>query len=77
MANFSDPKLKRLTCRRCAALLSPQSENITTRLAESSGRGNDMLEVECRHCGTKRRFEMDENFSLYTEREPIETTQIH
>src|SRR5271167_3935735 len=42
--NCSDPKLKRLTCRRCSALLSAQTGNVITRLAESKGgKGDDML----------------------------------
>jgi RNase P subunit RPR2 len=74
----SDPKLKRLTCRRCSALLSPQTGNIITRLAESlGGKGDEMLEIECRHCNTKRRFNMSETFTLYTERGPVEETKIH
>ena len=71
--NSSDPNLKRLTCRRCSALLSPQTGNVTTRLAEAT---NDVLEIECRHCGTKRRFNITEAFSLYSERQPVEITQI-
>ena len=76
--NDSDPKLKRLTCRRCSALLSPQTGNIITRLAESQGgKGDEMLEIECRHCSAKRRFNMSETFTLYTEREPIEVAEIY
>lgn len=75
---ISDPKLKRLICRRCSALLSPQTGNVMTRLAETKGgNGDEMLEIECCHCGTKRRFNMSQNFTLYSEREPIEVTQIH
>jgi RNase P subunit RPR2 len=75
-ANFSDPKLKRLTCKRCSALISPHSKNVTTRLVEGSGKGIDMLEVECIHCKTKRRFPVDEKFTLYSEKEPLESVQI-
>jgi len=76
--NGSDPKLKRLTCRRCSASLSPQTGNIITRLTESKGgKGVGMLEIECRHCGAKRRFNMAETFSLYTEREVVGVTKIH
>ena len=69
-----DPKLKRLSCRRCSALLSPQSGNIKTRIINEK---NDLLEIECRHCGTKRRFTISENFTLYSEKEPVEIAQIH
>jgi hypothetical protein len=74
----SDPKLKRLCCRRCTALLSPQIGHVITRLAESNGaKSDEMLEVECHHCGTKRRFNISPEFTLYTEREPVEAVQIH
>jgi len=71
-----DPQLKRLSCRRCAALLSPQSGNITTRITTINEK-NDLLEIECRHCGTKRRFNINEDFTLYSERQPVEVAQIH
>jgi RNase P subunit RPR2 len=71
-----DPQLKRLSCRRCCALLSPQSVNITTSI-KAINKKNDLLEIECRHCGTKRRFNITENFTLYSEKEPIEVAQIH
>jgi RNase P subunit RPR2 len=67
--------MKHLTCRRCSALLSPRVGSTVTRLAET-GHGNGMLEIECRHCGTKRRFGMDEGFTFYSEREPVEVTQV-
>jgi RNase P subunit RPR2 len=73
--NCSDPKLKHLTCRRCSALLSPRVGSTITRLAETSRQDNDMLEIECCHCGTKRRFGMKEGFSLYSERETAEAAQ--
>jgi RNase P subunit RPR2 len=71
-----DPNLKRLSCRRCSALLSPQSGNIKTRITAVNEK-NDLLEIECRHCGTKRRFTISENFTLYSEKEPVEIAQIH
>lgn len=77
MPNSSDPKLKHLTCRRCSALLSPRVGSTITRLAETSRQENEMLEVECRHCGTKRRFGIKEGFTLYTEREAVEVAQPH
>ena len=71
-----DPKLKRLSCRRCLALLSPQSGNITTRITAINEK-NDLLEIECRHCGAKRRFPITDNYTLYSDREPLEVAQIH
>jgi hypothetical protein len=36
-----------------------------------------MLEIECRHCGTKRRFPITENFTLHSEKEPVEIAEIY
>jgi RNase P subunit RPR2 len=75
-AHCRDPKLKRLTCKRCSALISPQSRNVATRLVEGRGRGVDMLEVECIHCRTRRRFPVDDKYTLYSEKEPVERVQV-
>jgi hypothetical protein len=47
-----------------------------TRLIQASGKGDEMLEIECRHCSTKRRFKMSLDFTLYSEREPVETAPL-
>lgn len=75
-AHCRDPKLKRLTCKRCSALISPQSKNVATRLVEGRGKGVDMLEVECVHCRTRGRFPVDDKYTLYSEKEPVETVQV-
>ena len=46
-------------------------------MAEARGRGgDDMLEIECAHCHTIRRFKITEEYTLYTDRDPVEITQI-
>ena len=58
-------------------MISPQSPSVTTRLVEGTGRGVDMLEVECVHCETKRRFPVDEEKRLYSEKDGVESVPIY
>jgi len=51
--------------------------NARTRLVEGTGKGVDMLEVECVHCGTKRRLPVDEKYTLYSEKGDVESVPIH
>jgi RNase P subunit RPR2 len=70
-----DPRMKRMTCRRCAALLAPGLGNAVTRLTD--GRGDEMVEVRCVHCGCIKRVKIEEGYTAWSEREPVEITQLH
>ena len=69
-----DPRMKRLTCRRCAALLAPGLGNAATRL--TGGRGDEMVEVQCVHCGCVKRVRIVEGYTVWSERVPVETTRL-
>jgi RNase P subunit RPR2 len=70
-----DPKMKRLTCRRCAALLTPGTGNAATRLM--GGSGDEMVEVRCVHCGCVKRVKIVEGCTVWSEKEPVEIAQLH
>jgi RNase P subunit RPR2 len=67
--------MKRLTCRRCAALLAPGLGNVATGL--SGGREDEMVEVSCVHCGCVKRVKIEEGYTVWSEREPVEITLLH